>query len=105
VIESGKRIVEAESSATRSSRPPLFEIKENDPATVNNAEASDRVRAAHEAALPSGSVVTMGPSWAAKISPSMVLSIPHPPVPKSPTSSDFGAGWMLSASVPERVQR
>jgi amidohydrolase len=61
VIEAVKRIVEAESSAARSPKPPLFEIRENAPATVNTADAVDRVRAAHTAALPNGTVIEMEP--------------------------------------------
>ena len=92
VIESVTRIVEAEASATRSPRPPLFEIKENAPATINNAEASDRVRAAHEASLPGGSVITMDPLMGSEDFSEYGLEHPASPGPEIPYVFWFWGG-------------
>lgn len=50
------RVVEAEAVAAGCPQPPTFGVRENPPATVNDADVVDRVMAAQRAVMPEGAV-------------------------------------------------
>lgn len=50
------RVVEAEAAAAGCPQPPTIGLRENPPATVNDADVVDRVMAAQQAVLPEGAV-------------------------------------------------
>lgn len=60
VLAAIERIVRAEAQAAGADREPVIESMHSFPAVINDAEASDRVRAAFSAALPRVMVVDPG---------------------------------------------
>ena len=60
-IDAVRRIVNAESAASRTPQPPTIEVREAAPATINDAELVSRVMDAHTAALPAATVAIVPP--------------------------------------------